>query len=918
MEYPYSALPEQPESSPQDHRQYRIIKLENGLTTLLVHIPDAQQAAASMAINAGHFQDPEDTPGLTHFLEHMLFLGSVQYPEAESYSDFISFAGGHHNAWTGTEHSNYYLELPLPHFKEGLARFSSLLSSPLFDEQWINKERQAIESEYRLKLKDELRRLYDVHKETSNHAHPFSRFSVGSESTLVDSSDASLLEKLKGVFSRYYHAGNMALTLVGPQSLDDLAELAAMHFQSIAPAKKQTEPPEVPLYTEEQLGTWINIKPLKQANRVLITFALPEINSDYLHKTTSFIAHLFGYEGPNSLFSMLRNKGWVISLSAGGGASGSNFKDFTINIQLTDLGREQLTNVLQACFRYVQLVQDEGLVDALYAERRQMVELAYLFPETMRPVDLASQLSVNLLHYQPEHVISGDFRMDALNKPFARKLLAHMTPNNSRITVIHPEVKTNKVSRWYGAEYSIQAFTEAEIAAFTAPYQQHENTKNEQLPFAIPAKNPFIPKRTAPCPLKQPLSAPERVPGQTVISPALDLWHLQDPDFRVPKSHIYLMLQMPFANSSARNYACSQIWCELGLELLNEAFYDGEVAGMHFNLYPQQGGITLHIAGFSCRQEELFTALVSKLSNFVPKPAMFNEIHQELYNNWSAVHKNSPVNHLFSMLHHHLQQGSFTAKQLAESLEGVDFEHFTNILPGLFRDAQATMLVHGDTPLSTAKRMALHAAQKLPLTTVPENQITRYVRRLSSGLKQKGFPSSHPDHATAFFLQGENTSAEEKAAFLLFNHLANPLFFSELRTRQQLGYLVGSSYVPMYGLPGILFYVQSPNHSPEHLAERIQAFLSAFLEQVQHLEPEQWHAAQQAVSHHLRAGAPSLRIRAQRLWQSITHNKSEFDLAFQLANTVCSLSFEAFLERMHYHLQENMAAMALYTAPSEA
>ena len=223
------------------------------------------------------------------------------------------------------------------------------------------------------------------------------------------------------------------------------------------------------------------------------------------------------------------------------------------------------------------------------------------------------------------------------------------------------------------------------------------------------------------------------------------------------------------------------------------------------------------------------------------------------------------------------------------------------------------MLVHGDIPLAEARNMAHHAACTLPITTDPETQVTRYVRRLSPGVKQSGFPSSHPDHATAFFLQGENTSDEEKAVFLLFNHLANPLFFSELRTRQQLGYLVGSSYVPMYGLPGILFYIQSPSYSPDLLADHIQAFLATFLEQLQHLDDEHWRGAQQAVSHHLRASASSLRIRAQRLWQSITHNKSDFELAFKLADTVSSLPFEVFQQRMHRHLRDNMAAMALYT-----
>src|SRR5690554_1991623 len=105
-----------PEASSDDTRKYELAQLSNGLPVLAVHIPNTHQAAAALAIRAGHFQDPENTPGLAHFLEHMVFLGSEAFPEAESYSDFMSFAGGHHNAWTGTEHSNFYFELPVEHF----------------------------------------------------------------------------------------------------------------------------------------------------------------------------------------------------------------------------------------------------------------------------------------------------------------------------------------------------------------------------------------------------------------------------------------------------------------------------------------------------------------------------------------------------------------------------------------------------------------------------------------------------------------------------------------------------------------------------------------------------------------------------------------------------------------------------------
>lgn len=59
--------------SPTDERDYRLIQLNNGLEVLCIHEADADQAAAAMSIHAGHFDDPQESQGLAHFLEHMLF-----------------------------------------------------------------------------------------------------------------------------------------------------------------------------------------------------------------------------------------------------------------------------------------------------------------------------------------------------------------------------------------------------------------------------------------------------------------------------------------------------------------------------------------------------------------------------------------------------------------------------------------------------------------------------------------------------------------------------------------------------------------------------------------------------------------------------------------------------------------------------
>ena len=97
--------------SPNDTNQYRHITLSNGLRVLLVHDHTAKKSAAAVAVNVGHFDDPTDRQGLSHFLEHMLFLGTEKYPEVGDFQNYVSQHGGQNNAWTGTEHTCYFFDI---------------------------------------------------------------------------------------------------------------------------------------------------------------------------------------------------------------------------------------------------------------------------------------------------------------------------------------------------------------------------------------------------------------------------------------------------------------------------------------------------------------------------------------------------------------------------------------------------------------------------------------------------------------------------------------------------------------------------------------------------------------------------------------------------------------------------------------
>lgn len=62
--------------SSQDKRLYRGLLLDNQMKCLIISDPSTDRSAASVDVHAGCMLDPEQFPGLAHFCEHMLFMGS--------------------------------------------------------------------------------------------------------------------------------------------------------------------------------------------------------------------------------------------------------------------------------------------------------------------------------------------------------------------------------------------------------------------------------------------------------------------------------------------------------------------------------------------------------------------------------------------------------------------------------------------------------------------------------------------------------------------------------------------------------------------------------------------------------------------------------------------------------------------------
>lgn len=851
--------------SPNDTNQYRYLSLANGVRVLLIHDQSAQKAAAALAVNVGHFDDPNDREGLAHYLEHMLFLGTEKYPKVGEFQSYINQHGGSNNAWTGTEHTCYFFDVSPNVFEQSLDRFSQFFTAPLFNSEALDKERHAIESEYKLKLNDDSRRLYQVHKELVNPEHPFSKFSVGNLETLADRGDESIRREIVDFHYQQYSADLMTLVVMGPQDLDQLELWCHEKFSAIPNHQLADKAITVSYTDQNSTSILVNVEPVKEIRKLILTFPMPSMDEYYREKPLSYFAHLLGYEGSGSLMLALKEQNWITSLSAGGGTSGSNYREFTVSCALTPTGLEHIDEITQAVFSYIRLIANQGLDEWRYLEKKAVLESAFRFQEPTRPLDLVSHLVINMQHYAEQDVVYGDFMMSHYDEANLNSLLEYFTPQNLRTTLIAKGYQYDKQANWYFTPYSVTPFSAQQLECYSQP---------SPLAFELPEKNPFICYNLDPKELEMSHPTPQVIEEL----PGFKLWHLQDDEFRVPKGVVYVAIDSPHAVANPRNIVKTRLCVEMFLDSLAADTYQAEIAGMGYNMYAHQGGVTLTISGFSQKQPELMTQILTRFAKRDFSSQRFNTIKQQLLRNWRNSAQDRPISQLFNALTGILQPNNPPYSVLVEALESIDVDELASFVEAILAELHVEMFVYGDW--TKADALSLGKTLKDALR-VKDQQYEEALRPLvmlgKNGSFQREVFCDQEDSAIVLYYQCEDTSPRSIALYSLANHLMSATFFHEIRTKQQLGYMVGTGNLPLNRHPGIALYVQSPNAAPIDLISSIDEFLNAFYMVLLELNEYQWHSSKRGLWNQISTPDTTLRSRAQRLWVAIGNKDLEFN-----------------------------------------
>lgn len=884
--------------SSNDKKKYRSITLTNKLRVLLIENTESTKSAAALAVNAGHFNDPKTRQGLAHFLEHMLFLGTKKYPDGSEYQQFISQHHGNHNAWTGTEHTCFFLDIHHQYFTEALARFSDFFTSPLLSQAFIDKERKNIDAEFKLKLKDDIRRLYDVHKETINPAHPFSQFSVGNNETLADREQDNIQQELTTFFENYYCAEHMTLALEGPQSLDTLQTIAEQYFSLIKQANTPIADIEEPLYLPEHQNIQINVCPVKNDRQLIINFAMPSIDQYYKDKPESIIAYLLGHEGPGSILSHLKMKQWAFRLTAGSGINGSNFKDFNISVALTELGEQHINDIVTIVFQYIALLKNKPIHLDYFLEKKSIAMLAFDYLEKLKPIDSVSQLVINMQHYPPEHYIFGDYMMEHFNTHSLTTLLSYLTSQNMRLLHISKKNTFDKTSQWYQVPYQVNPI-DSELLKV---WQQNGETKTQLNHLYLPSKNNYIVQN----PIIVEQETDQHLPEVLFQTSGFTAWFKQDQTFKVPKGYIYLGIDCPKTLETTTTIAMTKLFIEIYSDNVIEENYDAELAGIHYHLYAHQGGMTLQLSGISEKQPILLNKLLVSLMYHEINPNKFALLKKQLLNHWNNADKTKSISQLFSTLSSTLQPNKPSTEELYLSLLSITFDDFIFFTKSIFKQVNLELFIHGNWRKNDALGIIDQIENAFSGRYSADNLVDVAVLD-NSGIGEHTLPITLPehDHAAVIYYPMKDRNLETISISMVLSQLFSPHFFQEMRTEQQFGYLVGVGYVPIGYYPGIALYIQSPNTTAPDLVKAMDIFIKKSTTLINNISQDEWLQLQHGLIGQLQESDSSLHIKSQRFWGALCNKDHSFDRKQKLIEQIKKLN----LTMLIHFIQETLTTI---------
>lgn len=274
--------------------------LANGIRILTSTMSHVRSVSVVFFFGVGSRFETEEMSGVSHFIEHMLFKGSAQFPTAQIISESVEGVGGILDAETGKEMTVYSAKIASHHFDLAMNLLVDMARRPLFDPAEIEKERRVIIEELNMYRDSPQDWVSVLGEEAFWPGLPLGREVAGTRETVASLSR----ETMRAYMATHYTPTNLVIAVVGDARHDDVVacveRLLGDWTAGAAPRWEPCEPPrEAPRVRLETRRT-------AQTNLCLYTLGISRTDPDYY--ALALLNAIFGDGMSSRLFLNVRER----------------------------------------------------------------------------------------------------------------------------------------------------------------------------------------------------------------------------------------------------------------------------------------------------------------------------------------------------------------------------------------------------------------------------------------------------------------------------------------------------------------------------------------------------------------------------------------------------------------------------------
>ena len=844
--------------APNDSAVFRRLTLDNGLRVLLVSDQRFNKSAAALVVGTGQIDDPADSEGMAHFLEHMLFLGTDKYPDVSDYGNFIRSNGGYNNAYTTSDHTNYQFEVRHEAFAGALDRFAQFFIAPKFNAEFVGREVSAVHNEAMRHVQNDFRRMISVSRELYQPRSGEAKFSVGNKDTLARATP----EAVRAFYESHYSAHRMALALAARASLDEQEALVRQMFAPVprrAVSNLLHQPSFLPRKAALRLA---QAEPAKEVRQLNLEFVIPPTRPDFLSKPDQLLTELISYAGPGGLVAQLKQEGLVHQLSAYVWERTPAYGSLMVQIGLTPAGQEQHQQVLQRFFSYLAHLRAAPFPAEFYQDRSRVAQLNETYKDRGEGAQLATKLANQALFYPLEIAERATDIWGRPDEAAYRRLLGALTPDNMLATLMAKGVAVTRRERIYDVGYS---YTEDGGAAYAALAQPPRTAA-----FSLPAGNRFLPGNTA-------LLA-ER-PVQLIQEQGIALYYAQDTEYQRPQTTLVLRFVPVRSSASADNSALLRLYDLCLRDFLDPASGDAQAAGLEFNSDISLEGIKFTVTGFGDSPVRFANYVASQLRSFTVTPQRFEALKEVALRALRSYDQTEAYLLARDRRDALAREFQYLPSELLPRTASATWPEVQALARSFMAQGKLEAVVHGHLSPEAAVAVTRSVAAAIGARSVAESALLRRRNleiRPGENILDSGEIAGVNSAFMRDYLLRDDTPATRAAAVVLANFMGEP-FYTELRTRQQLGYIVGSGAGLSQRQRYFSFTVQSSEYPPAELRRRAEAFIATLPAALAASTDAQWATLVAGAQSTLAAKPKSMADKAEQFFASAFTFEGEWE-----------------------------------------